>query len=99
MFDPNSLPLESLARVCRSHGVARLELFGSAVRGELREDSDIDLLVEFDPGHMVGLIASSRLRRELEDVLGRRVDLVPRSGLKALIRDRVLGEAEVVFAA
>ncbi len=99
MFDANSLPLESLACICRSHGVAGLELFGSAVRGELREDSDIDLLVEFDPGRRVGLIALSRLRRELEDVLGRRVDLVPRAGLKAMIRDQVLGEAEVVFAA
>ena len=94
------LPVEAeqLADVCRRHQVRELAVFGSAARGDARPDSDIDVLVDFEPSARIGFIALSRLTRDLEALFGRRVDVVTKRGLNARIRDRVLGEAEVVFA-
>lgn len=75
----------------RSAGVKSLSLFGSVARGEERPDSDIDLLVDFSGP--VSLFQLSALRRRLEAMLGARVDLVPRDGLKPRIRESVLREA------
>ena len=72
-------------------GVKELYLFGSAVRNEARDDSDIDLLVDFE--QPVSLFEFVRLQREIEAVLGRRVDLVTRRALKPQLRDRILSEA------
>ncbi len=93
------LPLEAIAAICQRHRVRELALFGSALRGDLRPDSDVDLLVEFEPGAQVGFLALARLQRELSVALGRRVDLVPKGGLKLLIRDAILADAEVLYAA
>ncbi len=91
--------VEDLAAVCRRNEVRELSVFGSAVRGQQRPDSDVDLLVEFEPSARIGFIALARLAHELEELLGRKVDLVPKDGLKPRIRDHVLSEAEVLFAA
>jgi predicted nucleotidyltransferase len=72
----------SLAEVCRRYGVRELSLFGSAVRGEMRPESDIDIMVEFEPGIRVGLIKFELLVEELESLTGRRVDLVTKRELK-----------------
>ena len=90
---------EELAALCRRFAVARLDVFGSSARGDFRADSDVDLLVEFLPGTRVGLLHLSGLQLELEALIGRTVDPVPRGGLKAAIRDEVLREARAVFAA
>ncbi len=96
-----SLPVEAeqLANVCRQHQVRELAVFGSAARGDAHPDSDIDLLVDFAPSARIGFIALSRLNHDLEALFGRRVDVVTKRGLNPRIRDRVLAEAEVVFAA
>ena len=75
----------------RQFGVKSIAVFGSVVRGEAGPDSDIDILVEFDPP--VGLLAFFRLQYYLEDLLGRRVDLVTPAALKRQLRDRILKEA------
>ena len=95
------LRLESsaIARICARYHVAELSVFGSTARGNAGPDSDIDLLVVFQPDAAVGLIAFNRLRRELEAALGRRVDLVPKDGLKPIIRDEVLSDAQILYAA
>ena len=90
---------ESLAEVCRRFGVKELSLFGSAVRGEMRPESDIDMMVEFEPGVRVGLIKFESLAEELEVLAGRRVDLVTRRGLKPWVRPAVLEDARVIYAA
>ena len=90
---------EALARICSHYGVKELSIFGSAARGELRPDSDIDLLVVFDEGARIGLVAFARLRRELTQAFGRRVDLVPRDGLKSAVESDVLAESRIVYAA
>ena len=89
----------SLAEVCRRYGVKELSLFGSAVRGEMRPESDIDIMVEFEPGVRIGLIKFESLVEELESLAGRRVDLVTKRGLKPWIRPSVLKDAQVIYAA
>jgi predicted nucleotidyltransferase len=73
------------------HGARNLRVFGSAARGEDQISSDVDLLVEFEPGR--GLLSHAALIRELEQLLGCRVDVVSRGGLKRRLRARVLEEA------
>jgi predicted nucleotidyltransferase len=90
---------ESLAQVCRRYGVKELSLFGSVVRGEMRPESDIDMMVEFEPGLRVGLIKFESLAEELEALAGRRVDLVTRRGLKPWVRPAVLADARIIYAA
>jgi uncharacterized protein len=75
----------------RQVGVKSIALFGSVARREDKSESDIDLLVEFD--RPVGLLAFLRLQHRLEDLLGRRVDLVTPAALKRQLRDRILKEA------
>ena len=95
--DAMSNPAEVLAVLAghlpelHTHAVSGLWVFGSAARGELRPDSDVDVLVEFD--RPVSLFEFSRLRRRLEHLLGRRVDLVTRDALKPQMRERILTEA------
>ena len=87
-----------LADYCRRNQIAYLALFGSAVRDELRPDSDVDLLVEFTLDARIGFLALGRIQRELAALFGRPVDLVPRGGLKPLIRQEVLQSARVLYA-
>jgi predicted nucleotidyltransferase len=88
-----------LASLCQRYQVRELSLFGSAARGEMRPDSDIDLLVEFLPDAQVDLVDYAALMLDLSRLLGRKVDLVSKNGLKPLIRNSVLEEARLVYAA
>jgi hypothetical protein len=92
------LPAEELPAFCRRNGIRRLELFGSATRADFGPESDVDLLVEFRPEAKIGFLAFSRMRRELSELFGRRVDLVPRGGLKPVIASSVLKDAEPLYA-
>ncbi len=95
----SQLDSSSLVELCRRYGVKELSLFGSAVRGEMRPESDIDIMVEFEPGVRVGLIKFESFVEELESLAGRRVDLVTKRGLKAWVRPQVLKDARVIYAA
>ena len=86
-----------LVDLCRRYQVRELSLFGSAARGEMRPESDIDLLVEFLPDARVGLLEHAGLMLDLADLLGRKVDLVSKNGLKPRIRSSVLREARLLF--
>lgn len=95
------LPLdpEMLARLCRRHHIHRLSLFGSILAGTDRPDSDVDLLVEFGPGHKPGLLKLAMIEAELSELLGgRRVDLRTPEDLSHHFRERVLRVAEVQYA-
>jgi predicted nucleotidyltransferase len=87
-----------VAEFCRQHHVRRLALFGSAIHGDARPDSDLDVLVEFEPGHTPGL-AFFGMEQELSELLGRKVDLNTPQFLSPYFRDRVLQEAEVEYVA
>jgi uncharacterized protein len=96
------LPLdqEALAQLCRRHGIRRLSLFGSVLKGTARPDSDVDLLVEFEPGAVPGLLGMAAIEAELSDLLGgRRVDLRTAHDLSRYFRAEVVRTAEVQFAA
>lgn len=90
---------DRIAEFCKSHGIRRLAIFGSALRGDLGPKSDIDLLVEFDPEHTPGLFGVARLERELSELFGgRKVDLRTPEDLSPYFRWEVLEEAEVQYA-
>lgn len=92
------LPLAAVRSLCRRYHVRELAVFGSAVRGELTANSDLDLLVDFEVDAQIGFLALARMQRELAGLAGRQVDLVPKSGLKPAIRDSVTSEAQVIYA-
>jgi hypothetical protein len=93
------VPEEEIADFCRRYHVRQIEVFGSTLRDDFGPESDVDVLVAFEPDAQIGLITLSRMRRELEELFGRPVDLVPREGLKPRIREAVLSSAEVIYAA
>ncbi len=89
-----------LAGFCQRHGIARLALFGSVLRDDFRPDSDVDVLVDFLPGHVPGFISLGAIEAELSVLLGgRKVDLVTAKSLNLRIRDRVLAYAETLYPA
>jgi hypothetical protein len=93
------VPKAAIEELCVRFEVERLYLFGSAARGTMGQDSDVDLLVEFQPHARIGLIRFHQLQQELEGLFGRKVDLVSKAGLNPLIRDGVLAEALLLHAA
>ncbi|MFN3919517.1 MAG: nucleotidyltransferase family protein, partial [Methylohalobius sp.] len=92
------IPQAELAALCRRYRVKRLSLFGSVTREDFGPQSDVDVLVEFEPDAAVGFLTLSRLARELAEILGRPVDLVPRAGLKPAIRDAILRQEQIIYA-
>jgi predicted nucleotidyltransferase len=92
-----ALPEHAIAEFCRRHHIRRLSMFGSALRGNLRPDSDLDILVEFEPGHVPGF-GFVDLGAELSALFGRRVDLNTPNSLSRYFRERVLSEARVLYA-
>jgi predicted nucleotidyltransferase len=91
--------IDKIEDFCRRWKVTELALFGSVVRGDFAKSSDVDVLVTFAGDAHIGLITLSKMERELSVVFGREVDLVTKGGLKPLIRDEVLSQAEVLYAA
>jgi predicted nucleotidyltransferase len=99
-MDGTRLPIDegAIAEFCGQHHVRRLALFGSILRTDFGPESDIDVLVEFKPGHTPGF-GFIGLQDELSRLLGRKVDLNTPQSLSAYFRDKVLAEAEVIYAA
>lgn len=93
-----STKIPDIAEICSRYGVRELSLFGSALGPGFGPDSDLDFLVEFHPGAQVGLVRLGKLQQELESLLQRKVDLVPKRGLKPPIRESVLQHTEPVYA-
>ena len=87
-----------LAELCQKYGIAELSVFGSVARGDARPDSDVDLLYVRVPGNDLGM-SYFALQDDLEKLFGRPVDLVPKEGLHRVIRDQVLADAQVLYAA
>ena len=87
---------DSIAEFCRLHHIRKLSLFGSVLRDDFGPDSDVDVLVEFEPEHVPGL-AFFAMERELSEILGHTVDLNTAGFLSEYFRDRVLQQAEVQY--
>ena len=86
---------QSIIATLRLYGVRKAAFFGSIVRGEQTANSDIDLLVEFEPHK--SLLDLVGLKLDLEDLLKRKVDVITYKSLNPLIKDRILREQEVIF--
>ncbi len=89
---------ERLAEFCRRRHIRKLAFFGSVLREDFGPQSDVDVLVEFEPGHVPGL-AFFDMEEELTEIVGRKVDLNTPGFLSRYFRDRVIEEAEVKYLA
>ena len=87
-----------IAAFCQRNHVQRLSLFGSALRGELCDGSDVDFLVEFEPGHVPGFFGLVRMEEELSEIVGRKADLRTPAELRRHFRDDVLAAAREVYS-
>ncbi len=92
-----TLPKDKIADFCKRHRIRRLAIFGSALREDFGPESDIDVLVEFEPDAKIGLIGFARVENRLTRLLGRKVDLNTPGFLSPYFRDEVLREAEVIY--
>jgi predicted nucleotidyltransferase len=94
-----SVPRERIAAFCREHGIRRLAIFGSALRDDFRPDSDVDVLVEFDPARIPTLFDMAGMEQELAGLFGgRKIDLRTPEDLSRYFRQQVVSEAEVQYA-
>jgi len=90
---------ERIAAFCRKNRICRLALFGSVLRDDFGPDSDVDVLVEFEPGQRVGMLKLAGMEIELGEILGYKVDLNTPGFISRDFRDKVLAEAEVQYVA
>ena len=98
LANPNlEISKEKIAEFCKRNHIRKLSLFGSSVRRDFRSDSDVDILVEFEPGARVGLIKLAGLELELSKILGREVDLNTPGFINKYYCEKVLAEAEVQY--
>ena len=96
---PIQIDKERVADFCRRRHITKLALFGSVLTDCFGPDSDVDVLVEFDPEHIPGLIALSGMEREFSELLGRKVDMRTPKDLSRHFRDEVVRSARVQYAA
>ena len=94
-----TFPEQRIADICHARGVRRLSLFGSILRDDFDADSDVDILVEFEPGRTPGLIGFAGLQLDLTELIGRRVHLHTAKMLAPEYRDDVVRQARVQYAA
>ncbi len=87
---------ENKEYLLKTYGVTEIGVFGSFARGDQNAESDIDVAIELNRTVPVGLLAFARMKFYLEDMLGRKVDLVIKSGIKPLIKDRILSQLIIV---
>jgi len=93
------IPREHIADFCRRYRIRKLSLFGSVLREDFDSNSDVDVLVEFEPDTRVGLIRLARLESELEGIIGHKVDLNTPGFLSKYFREEILSQAEVQYDA
>jgi predicted nucleotidyltransferase len=93
-----AIPRERLAEFCKKHHIRKLSLFGSVISENFRQDSDVDVLVEFEPGQVVGLLRLASMELELSKMLGRKVDIKTPADLSRYFREEVLSSADLQYA-
>ncbi len=99
MVSEISIDKQALTEFCQAHGIRKLSLFGSVLRDDFSVDSDVDVLVEFQEGHVPGFFELSRMERTLSLQLGRKADLRTPNDLSRYFRDEVVREAAVQYVA
>ena len=92
-----NLDRSKIADFCRRNKIMKLSLFGSSLRDDFGPDSDVDILIEFDPDARVGLMTLAGLENELSEIIGRKVDLNTPGFISKYFREKVLAESEVQY--
>ena len=98
-LDLAQLPHAEIEALCREHHIRRLALFGSALRDDFTADSDVDVLVEFEPDARIGFFTLVGIEDELTQIVGRKVDLRTAQCLSRYFREQVLAEAKEIYVA
>ena len=96
---PLNIPNKEIEKFCKKHHICKLSLFGSALRDDFTKESDVDILVEFEPGQVVGFFRLAGIEIELSKMLKRKVDLRTPAELSRYFRQEVIDTAEVQYAA
>jgi len=91
------LPMDQIRDFCRHNPIRRLSLFGSVLRDDFTEKSDVDFLVELEPEARIGLFEFIRLQNQLEDLTGKKADLRTAEDLHPRFRTRIVDEAELIY--
>ncbi len=94
-----AIPNEAIAEFCRRHHIRQLSLFGSVLRDDFTDESDVDVLVEFEAGHVPGFFRFSNISSELSDLLGRKVDLLTGAELGSRLSMKVMSSRLLVYDA
>jgi predicted nucleotidyltransferase len=92
-----TIPHERIDAFCKKYRIVKLSLFGSVLRADFKPTSDVDVLVEFEPGHVAGYIKFATMELELSGILGRKVDLRTPAELSRYFRQEVCNSAEVQY--
>ena len=92
------IPAGKLAAFCQKNHICKLSFFGSILRSDFRPDSDVDILVEFEPGTRIGLLGMAGLELDLSEIVGRKVDLRTPGDLSRYFRSEVLANSVVQYA-
>lgn len=92
-----SIPRDQLESFCRTRGIKRLSIFGSALRSDFGPDSDVDVLIEFESGRIPGLLGVAGMELDLGEMFGRKVDLRTSEDLSRYFRQKVIDEAQVQY--
>ncbi len=93
-----TVPHNKIDEFCKKHHIRKLAFFGSVLRDDFRPDSDVDVLVEFEEGHVPGYIRLAGMEIELGEILGRKTDMNTSDCLSSYFRDEVIASAEVEYA-
>jgi hypothetical protein len=93
------IDVDRIGEFCRKHHIRRLAFYGSVLRDDFGPESDVDVLVEFEPGQVVGLLRMAGMELELSGIIGRKADLRTPRDLSRYFRDEVVASAEVQYAA
>jgi predicted nucleotidyltransferase len=99
LADRFDLTPREVEEFCRERHIRHLALFGSVLGEAFGPDSDVDVLIEFEPGHQIGFLGMARIERELTERMGRPVDLRTPAELSRYFRDEVLRQAKTLYAA
>ncbi|RJP66568.1 MAG: nucleotidyltransferase [Candidatus Abyssobacteria bacterium SURF_17] len=91
------IPKEEIETFCKNHHIRRLSLFGSVLSADFKPESDVDVLIEFEPDSVVGLIRLAGIEIELSEIFGRKVDLRTPQDLSKYFRQEVLDSAELLY--
>ncbi len=94
-----SVPMEAVVELCRRQGIRELALFGSVLRDDFADQSDVDMLVEFEDEFRHSMFSFFGIEQELTGLIGRQVDLVEKGALHPIIKDEVLASRRIVYVA